>query len=53
MARGREAEEHRGRLAACGRADEEPVLSTNGDPLHLTFGHVVVDRQRAGLGITD
>ena len=52
MARGREAQQHRRRLATLRRAHEQPVLTTNGNPLHLSFRRVVVDVQIAFLGIT-
>jgi hypothetical protein len=46
-----ETEQHRRRPSAFRRADEEPVFPANGDPLHLAFRHVVVDRQEARVGI--
>ena len=39
-----------GRHAALRRTHEQPVLTTNGDPLRLTFRHVVVDGQKNGVG---
>ena len=53
LARRGEAEQHRRGLAAARGAHEQPVLASNGDPLHLSFGDVVVARQEAGPRVTD
>jgi hypothetical protein len=52
LARGREADEHRGCLATTRRADKKPVLPANGYSLHLALGHVIIDGQETGLGIS-
>src|SRR5207253_10263939 len=53
MARRRKTEQHRRCPATVRGADKQPVLTTNGDPFHLTLGHIVVDGQEARLRITD
>jgi hypothetical protein len=39
-------------LTALRRTDEQPILSTNGYPLHLSLGYVAVDCQKARFRIT-